>query len=188
LEFYNIKIVGALERTYIDHGADGLMNLQVELNGIITDALQMLELYNNYDRDYWEHGRWLDQQIISSTSNIVHVFECVYKKGEDGEYNQMDLALLKKLQKIQKFVGRFSNNKSKTIPWRLQALKSATEQYMGGSMVYPLETVEVIAVPRFGNEGSYGEIRKVRISRIVNIPTVIDFVGKLSKATSEGAK
>jgi hypothetical protein len=84
LEFYNIKTTGMLERTYIDHGADGLMNLQVELNGVIKNVLQTSELYNNYDRDYWEHGRWLDQQIISSTSNIVHVFECIYKKGEDG--------------------------------------------------------------------------------------------------------
>jgi hypothetical protein len=84
LEFYNIKTAGMLERTYIDHGADGLMNLQVELNGVIKNVLQTSELYNNYDRDYWEHGRWLDQQIISSTSNIVHVFECIYKKGEDG--------------------------------------------------------------------------------------------------------
>jgi hypothetical protein len=41
-----------LERTYIDHGADGLMNFQVELNGIIKDALKTSELYNNYDRDY----------------------------------------------------------------------------------------------------------------------------------------
>jgi hypothetical protein len=145
-------------------------------------------LYNNYDRDYWEHGRWLDQQIISSTSNIVHVFECIYKKEEDGEYNKRDLALLKKLQKIQKFVGRFSNNKSKTVPWHLQALKLAMQQYMCGGLVYLLEMVEVIAVPGFGNEGGYREIRKVRISRVVNIPTVIDFAGKMSKATSEGAK
>jgi hypothetical protein len=40
LEFYNIKTAGALERTYIDHGADGLMTLQVELNGVITKALE----------------------------------------------------------------------------------------------------------------------------------------------------
>jgi hypothetical protein len=46
----------------------------------------------------------------------------------------------------------------------------------------------VIAVPGFGNEGGYGEFRKVRISKVVNIPTVIDFVGKMSKATLEGAK
>jgi hypothetical protein len=119
LEWYTKKIAGMLERTYIEHNADGLMNLQVELNGVITEALRTSELYNNYDKDYWEHGRWLDQQIISSTSNIVHAFECVYKKGEDGEYNQRDLAFLAKLQEIQKFVGRFSINKSKTIPWRL---------------------------------------------------------------------
>ena len=55
-------------------------------------------------------------------------------------------------------------------------------------MVYLPETVEVIAVLGFGNEGSYGEIHKVRILRVVNIPTIIDFIGKKSKATSEGAK
>jgi hypothetical protein len=118
-EFYNIKTTGTLERTYIKHGIDGLMSLQVELNGVITKALERSELYNNYDRDYWEHGRWLDQQIILSTLNIVHAFECVYKKGEDGVYNQRDLALSKKLQKIQKFMRRFSNNKSKIVPRRL---------------------------------------------------------------------
>jgi hypothetical protein len=62
------------------------------------------------------------------------------------------------------------------------------QQYMGGGLVYILETTEVIAVPGFGNEGSYGEIHKVRISRVVNIPTIIDFVGMMSKATSEEAK
>jgi hypothetical protein len=87
-----------------------------------------------------------------------------------------------------KFAARFLNNKSKTVPWHLQALKSAMEQYMGGGVVYLLETAEVIAVLGFGNEGCYGEIRKVRISRVVNISTIIDFVGKMSKATSEGAK
>jgi serine/threonine protein kinase len=62
------------------------------------------------------------------------------------------------------------------------------QQYMGGGLVYLPETVEVIAVPGFGNEGGYGEICKVRISRVVNILTVIDFVRKMSKATSEQAK
>ena len=55
-------------------------------------------------------------------------------------------------------------------------------------MVYLPETAEVIAVPGFGNEGGYGEIRKVRISRAVNISTIIDFAKKMSKATSESAK
>jgi serine/threonine protein kinase len=59
---------------------------------------------------------------------------------------------------------------------------------MGGGMVYLPEMAEVIVVPGFGNEGSYGEIRKVRISRVVNIPTVIDFARKMFKATSKEAK
>ena len=99
----------------------------MELNGIITDAFANLKLYNNYNRDYWKHRRWLDQQIISNTSNILHEFECVYKKGEDGEWNPKDLEFHKKLKKIQKFVARFSNNKSKTVPWCMQALKAAMQ-------------------------------------------------------------
>jgi hypothetical protein len=50
--FTTKKTLGALEQTYIDHGAYGLMSLQLELNGIIIDALIHLELYNNYDRGY----------------------------------------------------------------------------------------------------------------------------------------
>lgn len=188
LEWYKNRSVDMLERTYIQHNADGLMDLQLELNRVITDALRTSELYNNFERDYWEHGKWLDQQIISSTSNVIHLFECVYKKGEDGTYSQRDLVLYRKLQRIQTFVARFSNNKSKTVPWRLQALKAAMEQHMGGGVIYLPETAKVIAVPGFGNEGGYGEIRKVRISRVANIPEVIDFAGKMSKAASNMAK
>jgi hypothetical protein len=92
LDYYNVKTVGVLQRTFIDHGADGLMSLQLELNA-------RLELYNNYDKDFWDHGRWMDQQIISSTSNILHSFECIFKKEEDEEWNSWELALFKKLKK-----------------------------------------------------------------------------------------
>ena len=119
LEWYKNRSSDMLEQTYIQNNADGLMSLQVALNGVITDALQTSELYNNYDKDYWEHGKWLDQKIISSISNIIYLFECMYKKGEDGTYNQRDLAFYWKLKKIQTFVARFTNNKSKTKPWRL---------------------------------------------------------------------
>ena len=61
-EFYNIKTTSALEQTYIEHGMDGLMSLQVELNGVIIKALERSELYNNYDRDYWEGG-WTNKSF-----------------------------------------------------------------------------------------------------------------------------
>jgi hypothetical protein len=94
------------------------------LNCEITKALASLELYNNCDHDFWEHGRWLDQKIISSTSNIIHSFECVSKKAKDGEWNTRDLEFHKKLQKIQDFVMRFSNNKTKPVLWHTQTLKA----------------------------------------------------------------
>jgi hypothetical protein len=39
LEWYNKKTASMLERTYIQHNADGLMSIQVELNGVIIEAL-----------------------------------------------------------------------------------------------------------------------------------------------------
>jgi hypothetical protein len=62
------------------------------------------------------------------------------------------------------------------------------QQNMGGGLVYLPETAKVIAVPGFGNECNYREIHNVRISRVVNIPTIINFVGKMSKAMLEEAK
>jgi hypothetical protein len=46
----------------------------------------------------------------------------------------------------------------------------------------------MIVVPRFGNEGGYGEIRKVCISRMANIPTIDDFATKISKAAKDKDK
>jgi serine/threonine protein kinase len=59
---------------------------------------------------------------------------------------------------------------------------------MGGGVVNLLERTQVIAVLGFGNEGGYEEIRNVHFSKVANIPTIVDFVGKMSKVASEEAK
>jgi hypothetical protein len=184
LDFYNTKTPYALERQFMAHGAAGLMSLQAELVEVISKALKRSEVYNNFD-NYWELGKWMDQQIISNTSNVLHSFECAFKKGEDGQWNSKDRALQKKLAKIQAFVGRHSNTKTKIVPWRVQAMKAAMQYHMGGGIVYLLEKALVVAVPGFGNEGGYGEICKVRISRVASIPTIVDFAGKMSKAVNK---
>jgi hypothetical protein len=56
---------------------------------------------------------------------------------------------------------------------------------MDGGVVYLLERAQVIAIPGFENEGGYGKISKVRVSRMANILTIIDFAGKMSKAAKE---
>jgi hypothetical protein len=64
-------------------------------------------------------------------------------------------------------------------------MKAAMQHHMGRGLVYLPEKALVVAVPGFGNEGGYGEIRKVRISRVASIPTIVDFAGKMSKAMNE---
>jgi hypothetical protein len=87
LRYYSRRTSIAIKREFIDHEEDGLMSLQLDLNREIIDTLASLELYNIYDYDCWKHGRWLNQQIISYASNIIHSLEYVFKKEEDGEWN-----------------------------------------------------------------------------------------------------
>jgi hypothetical protein len=75
--------------------------------------------------------------------------------------------------------------KTKIVPWHVQAMKAAMQQHMGGGIVYLPEKVLVVAVPGFGNEGGYGEICKVRISKVASILTNVDFAEKMSKAMNE---
>jgi hypothetical protein len=51
--------------------------------------------------------------------NILDSFEYVFKKREDGEWNSRDLEFHRKLQKVQDFVARFSNNETKKVLWSM---------------------------------------------------------------------
>jgi hypothetical protein len=57
---------------------------------------------------------------------------------------------------------------------------------MDGSVVWMPEVAKVMAVLRFKDEGGYGKIRKVCISWMTNIPTIVDFAGKKSKIAVVG--
>ena len=59
---------------------------------------------------------------------------------------------------------------------------------MGEGLVYLPKKAHEIVVPKFGIEGGYGEICKVRISRMENIPTIINFVRKMSNVAKEKDK
>jgi hypothetical protein len=70
------------------------MSLQIDLFHKLTKAFASLELYNNYDSDYWEHERWLDPKVITNISNIIQIdlsFLCMHKKPRSGEWNPRDV-------------------------------------------------------------------------------------------------
>jgi serine/threonine protein kinase len=71
------------------------------------------------------------------------------------------------------------------MPWRVQALKGAMEAHMGGGVVWLPLHAKVIEIPRDRVDGGYAKIRRVRISRMENIPSDIDFAGKLPKANED---
>jgi serine/threonine protein kinase len=59
------------------------------------------------------------------------------------------------------------------------------EAHMGGGVVWLPLHAKVIEIPGDRVEGGYAKIRQVRISRMENIPSDIDFAGKLSKANKD---
>jgi hypothetical protein len=70
-------------------------------------------------------------------------------------------------------------------------MKDAMQQHMGRGVVWLPEKAQVLGVlgvPGVGNEDGYGEICKVCISRMANIPTIVDFAGKIFKAALEKSK
>jgi hypothetical protein len=71
------------------------------------------------------------------------------------------------------------------MPWQVQALKGAMEAHMGRGVVWLPPHAKVIEIPGDRVEGGYAKIRRVRILRMENIPSNIDFVGKLPKANED---
>jgi hypothetical protein len=63
---------------------------------------------------------------------VKGTFEVLYRKTKDEEYDRSKNDLLAKLQKVQATCQKYSGNRTKTMPWRVQALKEAMEEHMDG--------------------------------------------------------
>ena len=188
MKFYAHRSMDMLERTYLDQGLDGFVLLCKDLCKELMKEFDQSELYNNY-LDYWDHVKWLDQITTTNTNNVVKgSFEVVYPKKKDEEYDESKKQLLAKLLKVEAACRRHSANKSKTMPWRVQALKGAMEAHMGGGVVWLPPNAKVIEIPGERVEGGYAKIRRVRIARMENIPSDIDFAGKMPKANEDFAQ
>jgi hypothetical protein len=127
----------------------------------------------------------MDQQIISNTLNVLYSFECVFKKEEDGQWNSKDRALRKKFGKNPSLCEKILEHEDQDSAMARASHEGRHAAPHGQRDSVSLEKALVVAVPGFGNEGGYGEIRKVRISRVANILTIVAFAGKMSKAMNE---
>jgi hypothetical protein len=175
----------SLERNYLDGGMDGYVDLCKDLCCEFMKELDDSEKFNNY-LDYWKHMKWLDHIVTTNTNNVVKgTFEVLYRKKKDEEYDKSKKELLAKLQKVQATCERYSGSITKTMPWRMQALKGAMEAHMGGGVVWLPKHAKVIEIPRARVEGGYTKVRRVQIARMEKVPSDIDFVGKLPKASKE---
>jgi hypothetical protein len=132
MRYYAHRDMDMLERTFLDNGLDGYVAFCKELCCEFMKACDTSEKFNNC-LDYWDHVKWLDTVVTINTTNVVKgTFKVLYPKKGDEEYNESKKQLLAKLYKVEVACRRFSGNKTKTMPWRVQALKGAMEAHMGG--------------------------------------------------------
>jgi hypothetical protein len=185
MKYYVHRTMDLLERNYLDGGMDGYVELCKDLCCEFMKELDDSEKFNNY-LDYWEHMKWLDHIITTNTNNVVKgTFEVQYRKKKDEEYDESKKELLTKLQKVQATCQRYYGSRTKTMPWRVQALKGTMEAHIGGGVVWLPEHAKVIEIPGDMVEGGYAKVRRVRIARMEKVPSDIDFAGKLPKASKE---
>jgi hypothetical protein len=191
MRYYAHRDMDMLERTFLNNGLDGYVALCKDLCREFMEACDTSKQFNNY-LDYWDHVKWLDTIVTINTTNVVKgTFEVLYPKKGDEEYNESKKQLLTKLYKVQVACRRYSRKKTKTMPWRVQVLKRAMEAHMGGGggmATTGPPHAKVIEIPGDRMEGGYAKIRRVRISRMENIPSDIDFSGKMPKATDDFAQ
>ena len=64
----------------------------------------------------------------------------------------------------------------------MNALKLAFEQHLQRGVVWLSKKVKIVEMPDERVEGGYGEVQCIRISKMVGIPSYIDFATKKSKA------
>jgi hypothetical protein len=106
--------------------------------------------------------KWLDTIVTINTTNVMkETFEVLYPKKGDEECDESKKELLAKLHTIQATCQKYSGSKTKTMPWRVQALKRAMEAHMGGEVVWLLPSTKVMEILGERLEGGYTKVRRV---------------------------
>jgi hypothetical protein len=158
MRYYAQRDMDMLERTFLNNGLDGYVDLCKDLCYEFMEAYDTSEQFNNY-MDYWDHMKWLDTIVTINTTNVVKkTFEVLYPKKGDEEYDESKNQLLAKLYKVQAPCRRYSGNKTKMMPWWVQALKGAMEAHMGGGLVWLPPHVKVMEIPGDRVEGGYTKV------------------------------
>ena len=122
----------------------------------------------------------MDEIVAQNTTNVVvETFEVIHKKNpRQSQYDTELEDLLEKLKVMEAFYRGFSGVRTKVIPWRANALKSAFEQLLQGDVVWLPEKVKIVEMSGDRVKGGYEEVRHIRIARMARIPLDIDFAAK----------
>ena len=105
--------------------------------------------------------------------NIIHkegLVQSQVKKDYKNKYSQI-------IKRLRYAVGKHLDGLLEDLWWHLP--NTTCCMHVRGVQA---EVAKVMEVHKFKNEGRYGKIRKVCISRMTNISTIVGFARKKSKA------
>ena len=108
MDYFRIRSLEMLQRSFLDHGDSGLMRLQEDVERELHRRFSESEEYNNVFT-YFGYTPWMARQVVSYTANAIHTFETVYKKPKGEDYTGQEKSLLAKLKEVQRFASKHSS-------------------------------------------------------------------------------
>jgi hypothetical protein len=104
MKYYAYKSIKMLEHEFLDTRMDGSVELCKDLCCKFICKFVASKKFNNY-LDYRDHVKWLNNIVTTHTTNVVMgIFEVLYRKKKDEEYDKSNKDLLAKLGAL-KLIG-----------------------------------------------------------------------------------
>jgi serine/threonine protein kinase len=127
--------------------------------------------------------------VVALTTNAQASFYYTTKKKEGGKLHNADREVLSKLHFIEKWCQSFSSSRLKgKSPWKESIENRILSQCVSGVADWLPRSVKVVGMPGQKQEGAYGKVRKVRLTKLSTIPSWMEFAGKSLKTTDEKEK
>lgn len=178
LDWFREQDMVSLERDYLREGQNGLVRASNLFNRLLHDGLAGDEYLEDRRKSGWD--AWIQDQVQEAVFNTTTTFDLVYGEGtgsrEDGPQLREKLEAWKSGVDVVKAKGRAK------VPSFLDKdlANDITTRGRGGVLWLPLDAV-VVQVESLEFQGTYGVVRRVRITGVPFIPESLEFAGKSMK-------
>lgn len=178
LDWFEKHDMPYLERTFLNDGPKGLTHATNVLRDLLLDGLAGDEFEEDRRKFGWDV--WIDEQVQEALFNSMMPFNAVYGDRSDPTDAQSDLR--NKLMDWKAGVNVVKGRGRTTLPSFIEKdlANDIATRGRGGVLWLPLDA-RVVQVETLEFEGTFGVVRRVRITGVSFIPEWLEFAGKSMK-------